>query len=119
MRYPARWVLILPMLLNGLWIVCNDAQSGSETTLEFQGLSNQAAECARLCLREHPLGTGEICLILPGDASKSIAIVDFRVAILAHEIQLQPPAVTEAFITELRSLYSNPSLISHAPPPKA
>ena len=113
------WVLIAPMLLNGPWTFCDHAQSGFETTLEFQGLSDEAAECARPCLREHQVGTGEICLILPSDASKSMAIVDFGVAILAHEIQLQPPAVIEAFITELRSLYSNPSVISHAPPPKA
>src|ERR1700756_3356628 len=90
--------LLLPLLLNGLWIVCNDSSGPSSEALPdaSSGLTQEQIDCIRICAMKHRLGDGAICLVLPGDA-KSITIVDFGVAILPAAISLEPVAVAENF----------------------
>src|SRR5437660_1559357 len=92
--------LMLPLLLNGLWIVCNDS-SGEDQGLPdaSSGLTQEQIDCIRICAMKHRLGDGTICLVLPGDAKASISIVDFGVAILPAQIKLDPIAVAENFST--------------------
>ena len=111
-------VLLAPLLLNGLWVVCDDASFTAAAGTVSQELSEQEANCARICARLLTNG-GEICLILPGDSKKSITVVDFGAAIVTPEIQLQPPAGVENFAVALPDFYLTPSLFIHTPPPKA
>ena len=109
----AIWLLLPPMLLNGLWMVCNppgvvDSPAGTE----------ESADCISICAAlEAELG--RICIIWPGDTKPSITVFDIGAAILPDEIVLEPVATDEQLITAWSSLYSDPSLFTNTPPPKA
>ena len=113
------WVLLVPMLLNGLWIVCNDVPSTAAAAATAQGLPDEAADCVQMCPMKHQGNAGEMCLILPGAAKQSITIVDFGAAILTPEVQLQPLVSLETIGVALPASYSSPVLANHTPPPKS
>jgi len=106
------WVLIAPMLLNGLWIVCNDAPSAETVPL------SKEAECARICLMKLQANGERFCLIFPGDSKTSISVIDFGVAIVPLKIQLQGNEGAEPYLITFSPSYSNPSLLNHTPPPR-
>ncbi len=112
------WFLLMPMLLNGLWVVCDDVPSKAAAAPVSQAMSEQEANCVQVCARLL-VELGDICLIFPGDSKKSITVVDFGAADLTPEIQLQPPAGVKEFAAEMPVFYSVPSLSNHTPPPKA
>jgi hypothetical protein len=112
------WVLLAPMLLNGLWVVCNDGSSKAAAAPVPVELSQLDADCAKMCPMKHQ-AAGEMCLLLPGESKKSISILDFGVAILTPEFQLTPLSRAGALAPELPAAYSSPVLYSHTPPPKA
>ena len=109
------------MLLNGLWMVCNDAPSEAQRAASNSSAqSEEAANCARICAAKHRLNSGEMCFILPGDAKTSITVIDFGAAILPYDVvQLERIATAEQFVADLHSFYSNPSLSYSTPPPRA
>ena len=109
----AIWLLLPPMLLNGLWMVCNPpgvVDSPAET--------EESADCIRICAAlEAQLG--RICIIWPGDTKPSLTIIDFGAAILPSEILLQPVAIDERLERDLPVLHRSPSLSNPTPPPRA
>ena len=112
------WIILAPMLLNGLWMVCSGPSSETAATAS----SEQSEEnCSKICLMKHGVDLGTICFALPGDTrtSTTITVFDFGVALLPLEFQLKPVAAEEQFVTELSVVYSNPSLSKQTPPPKA
>jgi hypothetical protein len=114
------WLLLAPMVLNGLWVVCEDVPAKAEASSVLQGLTEEEANCIQICAIKHrTVDAGVICFVLPGDSKTSITVFDFGVAIVAPEIQLTPAISTEEFATALPASYSNPSLANHTPPPKA
>src|SRR5437016_7083165 len=112
--------LLLPLLINGLWIVCNDSSGPSSEALPdaSSGLTQEQIDCIRICAMKHGLGDSTICLVLPGDA-KSITIVDFGVAILPAQVKLEPIAIAENSSTDFPVIYEAPVLFSATPPPRA
>jgi hypothetical protein len=106
------------MLLNGLWMVCSDPSSEAAATASG---SRSEENCAKICMMKHDVDLGTICFALPGDTrtSTTITVFDFGVALLPLEFQLKPVVAEEPFLTELSSVYSNPSLSKQTPPPKA
>jgi hypothetical protein len=115
------WLLLGPMLLNGLWIVCSDRAGGTVAAVVGSPAADAEENCAEMCLMKHGVKPGSICFLLPGDAkaSTSITVLDFGFAILPQEFQLEPIAGDEPFMTGLPSAYTNPSLATYTPPPKA
>ena len=114
MRKFAIWLLLPPMLLNGLWMICHPpdaAESAAPSAEEF-------ADCIRICAA-FEAEFGKICIIWPGDTKPSITIFDFGAALLPEEIVLRPAATDEQLIPAWAALYSNPSLFTTTPPPKA
>jgi hypothetical protein len=113
LRTLAIWLLLPTMLLNGLWMVCNPpgADSHAPSKEEF-------ADCIRICAAVEA-ELGRICIIWPGDTKPSLTVIDFGAAILPDEIVLEPVATDEQLMTAWYSLYSNPSLFTNTPPPKA
>jgi hypothetical protein len=105
-------VLIAPLLLNGLWIVCNDAPSAESVPL------SKEAECARICLLKLQASGERFCLILPGASKTSISVIDFGVAVVPLKIQLQCNEAAEPYVSTFSPSYSNPSLANHTPPPR-
>jgi hypothetical protein len=70
---------------------------------------------------KHGVEPGSICFVLPGDtkATTSITVLDFGFAILPQQFTLEPMDGDELFMTGLQSAYTNPSLATNTPPPKA
>jgi len=106
------------MLLNGLWVVCDDVPAKAAAAPLTRELSEQEANCVTICTRLLN-ELGDFCIILPGDARKSITVVDFGAAILTPQTGLQLPAGVKEFLAELPVFYLTPVLSQHTPPPKA
>jgi len=106
------WILIAPLLLNGLWIVCNDAPSAESVPL------SKEAECARICLLKLQAIGERFCLILPGASKTSISVIDFGVALVPTKIQLQGNEGAEPFFVTFSPRYLNPSPSNRTPPPR-
>jgi len=106
------WVLIAPLLLNGLWIVCNDAPSAESVPL------SKEAECARICLLKLQASGERFCLILPGASKSSISVIDFGVAVVPLKIQLPCNEGAEPFLVTVSARYSNPNPSNNTPPPR-
>lgn len=120
MRNLVIWMLVAPLLLNGLWMVCNVGPSAAaKSGPDSSGQSEQAADCARICAAKHRLNNGEMCFILPGDARTSITVIDFGAAISPYDVfHLERTATTEQFVADMHSSYLNPSLSYTTPPPR-
>ncbi|MBI4478564.1 MAG: hypothetical protein HY651_00925 [Acidobacteria bacterium] len=119
LRRLATFALLVPLFLNGLWMVCADGQSPSETAATPAKAAEAAPHCTKaICPLEKP-ATGAICLISSNGDGSSIAAFMFAVA--------QPPAaespladaVVVAAIAEQPAIYENPTLSGSTPPPKA
>jgi hypothetical protein len=104
------WIFLIPLLLNGLWVVCETAPS--------QQASPEAAECAKMCPMNHAANAGAVCLLLPGASQKTLTVIDFGVAILTPEVHLEPRIREQEFAHPVFPTYSSPSLSHHTPPPK-
>jgi hypothetical protein len=115
------WLLLVPVLFNGLWVVCNDVSTRVEAAPAPHELSEEAANCMRICAMKHlTVDAGPMCFLLPGNSRTTVTVFDFGPALLTTEVQLQQP-VTDAdeFVAALPVFYSSPSLANHTPPPKA
>ena len=112
------WPLLVPMLLNGLWVVCNDTPSKAPPAASSQAQSEQSADCIKTCAMKHQANAGTLCVVLPSDARTSVIIFDFGMAILPLEVQAQPLAAEEQFVGELPAFYSNLSVSNDTPPPR-
>ena len=113
LRKLATWLLLPPMLLNGLWMICNPP--GTE---ESHAHPDESADCVRICAAlEAQLG--KICIVWPGGTKPSLTIIDFGAAILPSEILLQPVNMDERLEIDLPASHRSPSLSNPTPPPRA
>ena len=112
------WILLIPMLSNGLWIVCRDS---SEATAIADSLTQSEKDCIRICLKKFAAEFGTICLALPGNTKNptSIAVVDFGVAVLPLDFLSPPVTVDTPLFTGPSARYTAPSLANDTPPPRA
>ena len=117
LRGLAIWILLIPMLSNGLWIVCGES---SETAAAADSLQQSEKDCIRICLMKHAAELGTICLALPGNTknSASITVIDFGVAVLPLEFLLRPVDSDSPLVTTPYTAYTAPSLANETPPPK-
>src|SRR5687767_5536947 len=106
------WLLLPPMLLNGLWMVCNPPAT-EESAVDPQ----QLADCIRICVALEK-EFGKICIIWPGNSTPSITIFDFGAAILPDEIVFKPVSTHRKFHQWWPAFYSSPTLFTDTPPPK-
>src|SRR5947199_5607861 len=79
LRGLAIWILLIPMLSNGLWIVCGES---SETAAVADSLKQSEKDCIRICLMQHAAELGTICLALPVNPTNAASLTgnDFGVA---------------------------------------
>jgi hypothetical protein len=112
------WFLLVPLLMNGLWFVCEGAPV--QAAAQSQEQSEEAADCVRICVMKHrAVNAGPMCLILPGNPKTSVTVLDFGVAILTPEVHLQPATAAEEFVMVLDPSYSNPNTANYTPPPRS
>jgi hypothetical protein len=116
LRKLALCLLVLPLTLNGLWMICRDAppQSQTQDSAESQAsdVDQQKAECERLCARQSSL-----CLTSAGDKT-SATIVVYGVAIFPAEVRVGLPSLARQTVAELGDLHSDPNLAHPSPPPR-
>ena len=107
-------LLVLPLTLNGLWILCRNVPSEPQApdSAQSSSIDEQKAECERLCARQSSL-----CLSSAADKT-SVTIVVFGLAIFSPEVQIVSPSVTRQTSAELRDLHSDPSIDNPSPPPE-
>jgi hypothetical protein len=112
------WILLIPLLSNGLWIVCGDS---SEPTASADSLNQSEKDCVRICLMKHAAELGAICLVLPGNAknSASITVIDVGVAVLPLEFSVSPASADVPLVITSSASYAAPSLPNETPPPKS
>ena len=112
------WILLLPILSNGLWIVCSGS---SETTAVGDSVSQAEKDCIRICLKKYAAEFGTICVALPGNTknSTSITVVDFGVAVLTLESLLPPVTADAPLVAAPSARYTAPSLANDTPPPRS
>ena len=116
LRSVALCLLALPLMLNGLWVICRDVPQAPKTQESAQAQSPDdelKAECEKLCARQSSL-----CLISPGDRT-SLSIVVLGVAVFPSHVQITSPRVSREQVTELSSLHSDPNITNPSPPPEA
>jgi hypothetical protein len=119
LRKLALCLLVLPLTLNGLWVICRDVPPQPQTPESAQSqasnnnVDEQKAECEKLCARPSSL-----CLTSAGDKT-SVTIVVYGVAIFPAEVRVGLPSVARQTVAELGDLHSDPNLAHPSPPPKA
>ena len=114
------WFLLLPLLLNGLWMACDDRPGEEQAaTPDSPALTQEQIDCIRICAMKHQALDGPICIILPGNARTSITIINFGTAVAPAKIELSPIAVVQDYVTERPVTYSAPSVSAATPPPEA
>ncbi len=118
LRQLATWVLLVPLSLNGLWMVCAEEEPPEAQVISAAGSPEVAAECGEMCPIEN-IAPGAICIISSSGEGSSLAAIFFGVA---------PPPATETLsaefhvresVPERSEIYFNPTLAGLTPPPKA
>jgi hypothetical protein len=118
-------LFLLPLALNGLWLICREAppDASLDTSLEAKAAEppqsaaeKRKAECERIC-GLHP-GEGPLCLLSSGNKT-SLSIVILGLLILPATTAVQRPAATPQTQREFSLLHYDPCIINPAPPPRA
>jgi hypothetical protein len=114
-RKLALCLLVLPLTLNGLWILCRDVppEPQAPDSAQSSSIDQQKAECERLCARQSSL-----CLTSGADKT-SVTIIVYGVAVFPAEIQIGAPSLSRQILADLRDLHSDPSIAHPSPPPRA
>ena len=88
-------ILLLPLPLNGLWMVCGDVRSIATQSPDPSAKPQDMAACTKMCPKEKPVTEGSVCLFTADTGNGSIMVVVFGVAVLPIEISVQPPVLRE------------------------
>jgi len=118
-RRLATWVLLIPLSLNGLWMVCENAPQSPEPASAAAQESPAMAHCKTMCPTVRPTQTGSICLVSANGDGRSIAVYAFAVSPPTVGAELLASAGADDFPILPVALYLSPSLPEHSPPPKA
>jgi len=111
-------MLLLPLPLNGLWMVCGDVRSIATQSPDPSAKPQDMAACTKMCPKEKPVTEGSVCLFTADTGNGSIMVVVFGVAVLPVQSLVHPPVLMSQFLPELSDYYSNPSLDQSTPPPR-
>jgi hypothetical protein len=122
LRRLATFVLLVPLSLNGLWMICAEDETAAETVSASAAIDASDAEgaehCAQMCPIHQP-EPGAICLISSNGDGTSLAAIFFVVAPPPAAETLTAAFVVRESVPEPAAQYSNPSLAGSTPPPKA
>lgn len=132
LRRMATFVLLVPLSLNGLWMLC--AEESPTVGAETAPPSAEASEhCKKMCPIPHaetetaPLEvpqsgegqTGAICLLSSNGDGASIDAIAFAVTMPAAVVTVASDLTVREFTTERAIFYGDPLLSGLTPPPRA
>lgn len=116
LRKMALCLLVLPLTLNGLWMICQDVPpptlAPNSAQSDSYSADQQKTECERLCARQSSL-----CLTSTGDKT-SVTIVVYGVAIFPGQVRVGLPRMAHQAIAEILDTHSNPNIARPSPPPR-
>ena len=124
-RTLATLVLLVPLSLNGLWMVCAESPTGLPVQDAPEAapveVSSAAPHCSgSMCPLEKPAETGAICLLSSTGDGSSIAAFAFVVAAPASAVSVIASERSMAERSEFATtLYADASLNHTSPPPRA
>ena len=119
LRRLATLVLLIPLSLNGLWMLCADGETPSTPAETPSQTAAAAPHCTKTICPLTQAPTGAICLISSNGDGSSIAAFMFAVAAPPAVETLTASIVLSDQVPEQPALYSNPTLSGLTPPPKA
>jgi hypothetical protein len=121
-RRLATWMLLVPLSLNGLWMLCENAPQNQERAAAAvaapSAATGQIADCKTLCPTVKPVETGSICLVGSNGDGRSIAVYAFALTMPSVVVSFLHAALDNEFPSAAASIYSNPVLDELTPPPK-
>ncbi|HWP84771.1 MAG TPA: hypothetical protein VNN17_06245 [Terriglobia bacterium] len=134
LRRLATLALMIPLSLNGLWMVCSDGATPKAAT-EGASAAVDAAQCKKMCPLHAPepetaqpgaapadraLPVGAICLLTSGGEGSTIAAIYFVVAPPVAAEKLAAAVHQREVVPQLPAArYASPDLPGATPPPEA
>jgi hypothetical protein len=118
-RRLAALLLLIPLSLNGLWMVCENGPDTSDPAPVAAQVSPEMAHCKTMCPTVKPAQTGSICLVSANGDGHSIAVFAFALTVPSVAVNFIAPAEGSEFPAMRASIYSSPTLFELTPPPKA
>ena len=112
------FVLLLPLSLNGLWVVCAGGEAFAGASEEETSGMAEGADCSEMCIMGKAKPNGPICLIAADGSKSSVSIFLLGVAVIPSEFSLVRPFIPERHIPEIYRFYLDPALFSSTPPPR-
>ena len=125
LRRFATLVLLVPLSLNGLWMVCAESPTDSPVPDAPEAapvdVASAVPHCSgAMCPIEKPAETGAICLLSSTGDGVSIAAFAFVVAAPAAAVSMIASEISVAAQSEFATtLYADASLNHTSPPPRA
>lgn len=119
LRRLATWILLIPLLSNGLWMLCADEGKAPAPAPQRAAAATENPKCKTMCPLEKPVETGAICLISADGDGRSIAVFAFALAIPPAVESLVAPATFSYRTPEQTAKYRSPAPFHLTPPPKA
>ena len=115
--------LLLPLFLNGLWMVCSDGApaadfKGKETIASKSGDALPICD-GKMCPLQKKNSKGSICLFSSTGNGSAIAAFMFAVSAPPAAATVSRNIVISEIISEPSLVYANPILKGSTPPPKA
>jgi len=110
------WALLVPLFLNGLWVVC--AGGGVVPSQVAESSEQPGSHCETECALKTGVQPGSICLISPGGKS-SLTIFAFGIAVVPPMARVGRITEFETAVIDLAVLYREPILPGVTLPPKA
>ncbi len=99
------FVLLLPLSLNGLWMVCAGGEAFAGAGEEETSGMAEGADCSAMCILKKAKPNGPICLITADASKSSLTIFLLGVAVIPSEFSLVRPFTPERHISELSHFY--------------
>ena len=119
LRKLATLALLVPLSLNGLWMVCATGESAASVSATANLQSGAKPHCKFMCPAQKPAQPGAICVLTANVDGSSIALFAVAVTTPAPLVTWTAPLTFAQYPQHPAVIYSDPSLASSNPPPEA
>lgn len=119
-RKLATLVLAVPLLLNGLWMVCAGGEPKAPNPAVYSAESGEKPHCTTtMCATEKARNDGPICLLTSDENKVLMTILVFGVAVVPGEVGVPQPLAAGQATAVWSSFYISPNIPFSPPPPEA
>ena len=119
LRRLATLLLVVPLSLNGLWMICATGGSAAPAKALAASQPGTTEHCKFMCPAQQPAQSGTMCVLTASENGSSIALFAVAVATPPPLVTWTAPPRFVEYPQPLAIIYSEPSLASIKPPPEA